>query len=376
MTEGLSSDDLGKIVAEVQAASLDDSRWAAWTETMISHSRGRGGLFGVVNQRLGQIVRSHPVTDSAKGWEEYVGGMMAFDPQLLHCGARSGSTVYTDIEHVDLTDPVTRDYMKWQEDRFDFCTHIALTAQIDSAHMAVFSLHFPREHGERAQQLKAAYRTILPHFANAMKLGFAMSDLLTQAYWDGAQSMIDSQAAFLLSEEGRVLQANAAAEQLISQNALAYRQGRLACHHPQSNEKLQSLIGRALSFPFPVGGLARLERGGEMSPLFAEIFPVDRPRRVMAISEAGALLIVKSRSDALAPKLDELVAAFDLTLAEARVAAHLVSGRTDEIIAVNLGLAVSTVRSHVKAVLAKTHTRSKAEAAHLLTHIFHQYPQY
>ena len=249
--------------------------------------------------------------------------MIAFDPQVNRCKMRRGSTVYTDNEHVDLTNQSSRDYMQWQEDRFDFCTHISLTAQVDPAHMAVLSLHFQREHGERARQLKAAYQTFLPHVANAMKLGFAMSDLLTQSYWEGAQTMIDGRAAFLLSEDALVLHANIAAERLMQEyGGLAYRHGRLICRQTASDQKLQSLIGAALSSTDPQGGLAPLECSADRAPLFAEIFPVNRTRRTMAVSEAAALLVLNSRSDGVPYKMDSLIAAFGLTSAEARIAGH------------------------------------------------------
>jgi DNA-binding CsgD family transcriptional regulator len=58
---------------------------------------------------------------------------------------------------------------------------------------------------------------------------------------------------------------------------------------------------------------------------------------------------------------------FGLTDAEARVADGLRLGKPDEDIASVLGVKVSTVRTHIKMILAKTETRTKAEAAHLLT---------
>jgi DNA-binding CsgD family transcriptional regulator len=44
-------------------------------------------------------------------------------------------------------------------------------------------------------------------------------------------------------------------------------------------------------------------------------------------------------------------------------------GLSDAMIAEQLGIGVGTVRTHQKQLLAKTETRSKAEAAHLLTRI-------
>ena len=58
-----------------------------------------------------------------------------------------------------------------------------------------------------------------------------------------------------------------------------------------------------------------------------------------------------------------------LTCAEARVAMLTMRGLSDAMIADELGIGIGTVRTHQKQLLAKTETRSKAEAAHLLTRI-------
>ena len=60
---------------------------------------------------------------------------------------------------------------------------------------------------------------------------------------------------------------------------------------------------------------------------------------------------------------------FSLTRMEASVAALTMRGLSDDTIAAQLGIGVGTVRTHQKQLLAKTETRSKAEAAHLLTRV-------
>ena len=61
-----------------------------------------------------------------------------------------------------------------------------------------------------------------------------------------------------------------------------------------------------------------------------------------------------------------LAGLFDLTPSEARVAQSLAAGIGTGAAASRLGLSRETVRSHVKAILAKTNTRGQAELAALL----------
>jgi len=71
----------------------------------------------------------------------------------------------------------------------------------------------------------------------------------------------------------------------------------------------------------------------------------------------------------LAAHVDEvadLVDAFDLTPAEARVALSLTAGRTPAEVAGHLQIAVGTVRTHLKRAYDKTKTRGQRELAELV----------
>lgn len=364
----LTSDNIAEIVRGAQAAAVDDSLWEGWANSIVRMVGSTGGLFGIIDQKAKAMQRTHPIFENIRGYEEYMEGMGARDPQVVRCMTLRGSSIYTDDEHLDLSNPSVRDYMRWQEDRLNFSSHITLTAQADANHVSAFSIHFARQYGERARRLKAAYKRFLPDVANAMRLGFVLSDYLTQSYWEGAQSLMDDRAAFLLSEYGRVMKVNAKAEELLrDRSSLGMRHSYLTCHKPELDSKLQALIAAATARFDPRGGTIRLDAAMGERPTIAEIFPIHRSRRTMAVSEAAAILVVNSASVVKPMGHQRLIDAFGLTAAEDRVAEYLMRGETDGAIAYRLGIAVSTVRTHVKVILAKTQTRTKAELAHLLT---------
>lgn len=366
----ISSDDLQTIIDGAQAAALEDSLWQGWAEGIIRRVGSTGGIIGLVDQTNKVIERPHSFFEDVRGFEEYVSEMIAFDPQIAKNLNAKGTGVYTDDEHVDLSNPHVREYMKWQADRLNFHTHITLHAQADPTHMAAISIHFPKEHAERAKQLKAVYRQMLPHVSNAMRLGFSMSHLLTQSYWDGAQALLDGRPAFLLSEYGRVLFLNQAAENMVRDAAiLTLKGGRLSCAVPAQHTRLQNLIQAGILHKAPRGGVMQLGQSHVGTVHLAEIFPVNRARRLMAVAEPAALLVI-TRSNQSSPMAEHrLKEAFGLTETEARIAAYLTYGTGDDAIALAMGVAVSTVRTHVRSILAKAHVHSKSELAHLLTMI-------
>ena len=67
------------------------------------------------------------------------------------------------------------------------------------------------------------------------------------------------------------------------------------------------------------------------------------------------------------PAVDIIAALFDLTPAEARIARGIAQGLSLEDLAVQLGVSVATVRSHLKRAFVKTSTSRQAELAALLS---------
>jgi len=84
---------------------------------------------------------------------------------------------------------------------------------------------------------------------------------------------------------------------------------------------------------------------------------------------AFGIVVITAVSTAVSPGATILRALFDLTPAEARIAAALAEGLTLDQIAARFSVSVETVRSQVKAVLAKTGTHRQAELAALLAGI-------
>jgi DNA-binding CsgD family transcriptional regulator len=104
-----------------------------------------------------------------------------------------------------------------------------------------------------------------------------------------------------------------------------------------------------------VGGSVRLTAPDPSASLAARVAPLDVPPWPCAGSPSGLALIVLRR---LAPNgpidTQRLMEMFGLTRAEAAILPALLAGDTTEAVASGLGLSSHTVRSHVRAVLAKT----------------------
>ena len=78
------------------------------------------------------------------------------------------------------------------------------------------------------------------------------------------------------------------------------------------------------------------------------------------------MVISTSPEDVVEPPPVEAIAAlFDLTLAEQKVLASILEGRNQAETATHLGIADSTVKTHLGRIFSKTNTASQAELAQL-----------
>jgi DNA-binding CsgD family transcriptional regulator/PAS domain-containing protein len=102
--------------------------------------------------------------------------------------------------------------------------------------------------------------------------------------------------------------------------------------------------------------------------MVAHVIPIRLSARDIFL-RCAAVLAMTPMTAPQAPPVELVQALFDLTPAEARVARSLASGKTVEDIAADGGVSLSTVRTHVRGVLAKTGCDRQVEVVALLAGI-------
>lgn len=159
----------------------------------------------------------------------------------------------------------------------------------------------------------------------------------------------------LATGEGRLLHANQAARQeLMRASAICLWQGGLvqACR-PEFDRELQCAMGRAAAGRRSLVHLQALEGPG----ISVAVLPV-RP----VTGEAQRCALVFSRADVCDPlMLGFFARRHGITPAEQQVLAILCEGYSAPQAAARLKVAVSTVRSHVRSLCAKTRTNGVRE---------------
>lgn len=218
---------------------------------------------------------------------------------------------------------------------------------------------------------RAAIQVLLPHLKRAFRIRERLADIADHATHDA----LEASPLGLIIVEGpqrRVRNFNRAAERLLREaGAIALRSGRLVAGDPFADTRLEAMISAALTnatggrvSPPPMIALRR----SDGSALIVGAAPMTA--RHLRIGIPAVLVTVR---EVLPPRLDlDLVReVFGLTRAEALVCGALCRGLTMADVSAELGIGISTVRSHLKSAMVKTNTRRQASLVSLLLSLPH-----
>ena len=209
-----------------------------------------------------------------------------------------------------------------------------------------------------------------PHLCRSVTLGFRIDGYL--AMQQAAFNVLDRLAdgVVVLDRKARVLSANATARRMAEEGALRLHQS-ISTPSPAHSQRLNELIRAALQGA--AGGTMSLPRspdGRLLTILVSAIRGKDLGRLSDAgVKDAAVLLFAIDPANRRSIPLGQIMDAYGLTHAEARVALAASSGNTIHETAQSLSLSPNTIKTHLRRVFAKTATGRQAELAGLITAI-------
>jgi DNA-binding CsgD family transcriptional regulator/PAS domain-containing protein len=179
-------------------------------------------------------------------------------------------------------------------------------------------------------------------------------------------------AVVLTSETGLVLHANRAAEDMLRVgDPIQSVGGVLEATAPAAAAELRAAIALAARDESQIGktGLAIRLTAPAAPPMFAHVLPMGAgDLRTRLVPASIAAIFIGAPPDEQ-DSAETMAAAFGLTPAETRVLASLLGGRTVAETAAALGVAITTARTHLDNIFAKTGVSRQAELVRLASQI-------
>lgn len=298
-----------------------------------------------------------------EGWTERNDRMAGL---IAHCGTGfvRDHDVFSDQTLSRM--PVYRDFLRPHGFGWAAATHVR-SATGDNV---IVSLERRYDDGPVSPQAIAVLDGIRPHLARAAVVAAKLHLQRAEASLASFEKV--GAAAALITAGGIVTATNPGFEALRRQ-IIARAHGKAALRDPRANALLQAAlsdlehdrINDTRSIPVP--------REDNDPAFIIHVMPIRRQARDL-FARSEAILVVTTSEKALRIEASLLCELYDLTRAEATVAARLLDGLTVDEIALKHAVSRETVRSQVKKVLAKSGCRSQADLIRRLAPLAPQPP--
>jgi DNA-binding CsgD family transcriptional regulator len=216
-------------------------------------------------------------------------------------------------------------------------------------------------------------RVFAPHVRRAVTISDILDLKMLQT--EALATTLDNLASgiMIVGDDNRILHANVAARGMLATgDAIRSNQGRLFAVGAGANDELDAAVVLARRNEAAIGatgiGVALPGRGGE--PSVAHVLPLARGDvRTRLMRQATAAVFVTQSARLQPPAIATAAATFGLTPAETRTLEHVMRGATLARAAKALGVANTTVRSHLQSIFAKTGVSRKSELMVLITRL-------
>ena len=243
---------------------------------------------------------------------------------------------------------------------------IALLGVCRSAHYRAFNIHEERRLGR-----------LLTHFSNSIDLMRGKREWFAHSHVGEALLGRSPRPSFLVGPGAKLVFANGAGREAFKQaTVVVNRQGVLAARDFDANTKLKCALCALGVFgpdipnkcPDRIPLWLNDVSCGHRVPACLWAVRAHETLRAFGTDTVGMLILVNDAAlERAVPDPLVLVSMFGFTPAEARIAAHLISGAAPKQIAVTLDLQMPTVRCHIRQLLAKCRCQDQRQLVRRLS---------
>jgi DNA-binding CsgD family transcriptional regulator len=363
--------DLTGFVTEIYDAALDSSRWMGVLEKTASFVGGSAASFFIRD-----FVNKNGDSTYHFGTEYYYKQLyfekyFLLDPMstaymFLNVGeVVSSSNIVPFDEFVE-----TRFYKEWAQPQ-GIVDNVLTLLDKSTTSVAGFVVFRNEPDGLADEPARERMRLIVPHVRRAALISKAIDLKTTEA--EKLTETLDGVAAgmFLVDAQGRLVHANTAGRALLaSGDLLRSAGGRIAANERAVDLALRDSFALAGEGDRAIGvkGIAVPLTGSDGERYVAHVLPLTSGRRGRAGAAFGVVAAIFVRKAALdIPSPPEVIAkAYGLTPSELRALLAVVQVGGVPEVAEALGVAETTVKTHLSRIFKKTGTNRQADLVKLV----------
>lgn len=218
--------------------------------------------------------------------------------------------------------------------------------------------------GRRSRPFSVAdtgvFRRLLVHLARSFRVRRQLQQM--RAHSDDLTAALDKleRGVIITGPEGQIRFANRAADRLLTAgDGIDATRGRVRATRTRPAEKLRSLIYRAartgVGKDLVAGDAVSISRSNDVNPIAVVAEPL-APGHNETLGQgrrAGTILFVGDSCPNTSPSVKRIASIYNLTVAEAEIAARIVMGATVASAAEARGITENTAKTHLKSIYEK-----------------------
>jgi DNA-binding CsgD family transcriptional regulator/PAS domain-containing protein len=366
-------------IESIYAAATDESLWQRAMQQLLDVTDSQGATFCVIDASdkpklpILEVLNFHPQLIA-----EYLDYMAPHDPTVQYIVAHPEEKLIHDSRFISEREKDKHFYYDWHH-RFSDTRHrlagmVSPTAKVQSG----ITLHRTKQRGDYQPADIERFEFLYGHLERAVHIAFRLGTLGTMQR--ASFELLDGNplAIILLDEQGAVLFANRAAEDLAAAgDGVSISPSGIVLRGRVDDQRLRELIGAALALdsreavaaPSPNSnpcGVMHAFRPSGRRPYSILVSPIARVSfSITAAKPAVCVVIADPERRPLLPG-EWLRVLYGLTPSEARLASQLAAGEELRAAADVLGIGYATARTQLAAIFRKTATRRQGELIKLL----------
>lgn len=357
------------VIESFYDAALDERLWPSALRQITELSGSLGASFWVLDgsetPRLSTFVT---INFDPAAIQEYLEHAAAIDPTVHYLASHPDVPIVHDGLVIGEAEKDKHPYYDWHERRIETRFRMVGQAQLAPAVQGGIALHRTRKAGRFESADIKQFAVLHRHLERALKIGVRIGSLDAAA--GVGKEWLDrcTAAVFLLDDGKRVVFSNRAADALQSSgDGIRVSARRIGLARKQDDIRLQALIEQALARGGPRhGGTLRAQRPSGKRSFGIFVNPLTREYPILSMFRPAVCVIVTDPDTRPLPPLERLRQSFDLTEAEARLAALLANGEDLRRAADRLKITYGTARTRLAQIFQKTDTRRQAELVRLI----------
>lgn len=354
-------------------AALDDALWPAalnkLTDLMGSQAASLWVLDGSDRPHIPTFIS---VNFDQQSINEYLNGMAALDPTNHYLVDHPQQAIVHDGLLTDRRDTDTRAYNDWHQRKVHTRFRIVGQARrVGRGIQAGVALH--RTGGAGCYEPTDIKRFVLlhGHLERALTIAFRMNSLDSIQRFSEQWLNRSDAAIILLDGHGRLVLANDVARKMqTSADGIRLTRDGIALSCKRENDKLQRLIAQTIAARSSIteesGGIMRASRPSGRLPFGITVTHVPSTTSAFSLFRPAVCIVISDPEAQPASLDDRIRTAFNLTAAEAQLAALLHNGEDLREAAEKLHITYGTARTRLAQLFQKTDTQRQAQLVRLL----------